>query len=333
MATEARKQLEVFHDPFSAATSQPKIPDGKTTESLGISVQTVGEIVNEVDGDADTMHLLLFAGQNTGLIAFDSNSGIAGTQIYGFEDAGGCDWTDVGGSGGNVSQNQEYGQWRVVSTGLRLSLLNAVEEDDGWFEAVRLNEPLQTLDYFLATVDRTIHGANNGCIVPGFPATRAGFKTRTLSNEPSYVTGLLRDFENYQFDLHGKLDHHDFIQGKQNLYLETTAISASTPFVSPFTGDFTADGYSSVYDVINQYIDPGYDMIYIRVHSRANTSANTALNGSRLHYNLVSNQEITYQGDQRDSRYQTVSSNIGLAAAARHGTLRRLQGQAGTKMN
>lgn len=331
--TEARKQLEVFHDPFSTATSQPKIPDGKASESLGISLQTVGELVNAVDGSPDTMHLLLFAGQNAGLITHDESTGIGGTQIYGYDDAGGANWLTVGIAGGNVRQNTPYGQWRVVSQGLRLSLLNAVEEDDGWFEAVRINDPIDTADYSLATVGRVALTTSNGCVAPFLVATDTTIKTRVLANEPSYVTGLLRDLENYQFDLHGKLDHHDFIQGKSDVFIEADAIGASTPVASPFTGDFTGDGYSSLHDMINQYIDPGYDMVYIRIHSRANESANTSLNGSRLHYNMVSNQEITYQGSVRDSRYMSVSSNVGLAAAARHGTLRRMQGHAGTKMN
>jgi len=337
--SEARKQLEVFHDPFSNATSQPKIPDGKTTESLGLSLQSVGEIVNEEDGnpiqgDASTMHLLFFPGQNGCLFAsnVDDTGGVGAFNTYGFDDAGGPDWLNMGISGGTVSQYTPYAQWRTVSAGLRLSLLNSVEEDDGWFEAVRLNEPLSPDDFYLSTKGRqTLSGTDVGICHPAYPITQVGFATRVLSNEPSYVTGLLRDLENFQFELHGKMDHHDFVQGKENIYIGADSIGASNPVLSPYQAEFNSDGHDDVYDMVNQYIDPGYDMIYIRLHCRENVSG-SVLNGSRIHYNFVSNQEVTYRGDQRDSRYQTQSQNIGLAAAARHGTLRRMRGQSAIEM-
>lgn len=344
--SEARKQLEVFHDPFSNSTTQPKIPDGKAIESLGLSLQSVGELKNKEDaspfeGSAEEIHLMLFAGQNAGLVAYNvddtGSSGATSFNVYGYEDAGGCNWQPVSVAGGACLQHTEYGQWRTVSSGLRLSMLNAIEEDDGWFEAVRINAPLDaTEDYILATLDRTAVSTvkDNGCVIPIHPFSNSSsdLAERTLSNEPSYVTGLMRDLENYQFELHGKMDHHDFVQGKRTIDLTGDHISSANPLSLPFTGGF-AENASEVYDVINQYIDPGYDMIYIRLHCRANVSTSPTLNGSRLHFNLVSNQEVTYRGDQRDSRYQTMSQNVGLSAAAKHGVLRRLRGAAGIKLS
>lgn len=65
--TQEHRQLAVYHNPFSRATKQPKIPDGKVTESLGFQTQAVKELVPVTGGDG-MLHLLMFAGQNCGLM-------------------------------------------------------------------------------------------------------------------------------------------------------------------------------------------------------------------------------------------------------------------------
>ena len=48
--TQEHRQLAVYHNPFSRATKQPKIPDGKVTESLGFQTQAVKELVPVTGG-------------------------------------------------------------------------------------------------------------------------------------------------------------------------------------------------------------------------------------------------------------------------------------------
>lgn len=315
--SEVQKQLMVFHDPFNRATKQPKIPDGKINESLGFSTQSVCQITNSTGNN--TLHILMYAGQNSGLIAKNAAEGGLGRGYYipGFVSSGGPDWSAVTSAvGGLITQRDEYANWRVVSQGLQIKLMNALEEDDGWWEAVRYSDCLDVKKMQLTTVDNSTSTANDGTIAPVGDLFATGITTQSLVNEPSYATGLLRDLNKVQFNLHGRKDHHDF--QSQMCKLETGNMAFVDTSASR-TAEFN-DGDIDAERIVNQFIDDGYDMIYIRLHCRSNTGTSPYL-GSRFHVNCVSNQEINFDSSQRESRYQTQSLNVGPHAEV-HGGLR-----------
>lgn len=341
--SQAKQQLEVFHDPFSNATSQPKIPDGKSVQSLGQSNQTVGSFRNEVN--FETIECILYAGQNSGfaVAGIDDTLSTRQFKVFGYQDSGGPDWSAVSAgvnpdSKDEIFQRDGYGAWRVVSQGLRLSLLNAAEEDDGWFEAVRLNESFDALQYSMATLENSTDVVNDGTIGPiemirpGAPVGDGDLTQRTLANQPSYVTGLLRDLKNHQFELHGRVDHHDYTISRNQMNLWDESLDGADKFTSnqttTYMTTFNPDSSSEVKNLVDNYIDGGYDMIYIRLHCRSNVAGDSTLNGSEFHFNLCSNQEIQYQGNVRDSRYMTTCSNVGVNAVSKHATLRRLRSPA-----
>ena len=66
-------------------------------------------------------------------------------------------------------------------------------------------------------------------------------------------------------------------------------------------------GVDDITDLIERFTDTSMDMIYIRIHGRASG------NLSRLHANIVSNQEITFTAGERESRFHTASGDIGSA--------------------
>jgi hypothetical protein len=301
--SQEHRQLAMYHDPFSRATKQPKIPDGKANESLGFQTQAVLEAV----ASSSDLHFLLYPGQDAGLvIAGDLQSdGAFATQKYnvvGFTGSNGMNWNSVSTAGGIAAMQDNYAWWRCVSSGLRLSLLNPAEEDDGWWEAVRVTEPMETTDYQLTTKDTSANRTSQGTIAP----TRLLNKmiNRNLVNERSYTTGLLRDLKKHVFSLHGVKDEHDLRQ--QSEYHDFQADDITNFDSVDVVGTFDI-GKGDIKDIINTVIDPGYDMIYIRVKGRSGT------NKSRLHVNVVSNQEITFGADERESRFHTASANIGPA--------------------
>jgi hypothetical protein len=336
--SNAKQQLEVFHNPFSNATSQPKIPDGKCVRSLGLSHQSVGEVVNREGDNFTVMHMLFYPGMDSGLVVGScaDRIGSRNYKVFGFKDAGGPDWSEWANPATNGNQQTlpdlKYAQWRVVSSGLQLSLLNAAEEDDGWWEAVRLTEPIQPRGYKMTTEENRTSRGTYGTIAPanyinGSGITGVDLTQRELANEPSYCTGLLRDLKNYQFELHGRLDHHDFRQ-LRDIYTVPEVDTTNVDVVINHEAEFIGAASNEVVDVITSFIDHGYDMIYIRLHCRKNDAAETASNGSQIHFNLVSNQEVQWRGDQRDARYETITSNVGLGNCSKHATLRRLRGPA-----
>jgi len=324
---EVKNQLHVLHNPFSGATQQPKIPDGKTNDSLGYSTQLVTEVSNSLG--KDTMHFLLFAGLNCAVCIDNCNQvSLTGRSVYvpGFEHAGSCDWSAAVNptTAFAVDNNDNYALWRTVSTGMQLKLLNPTEQDDGWWEAVRLTPEMDPTDYQLYTTDESTNRATNGCVAPTVLAV-SGLATQNLSNDSTYSTGLLRDLHRIQFELHGKKDNHDFTQMNDRFRMEPEDV-ISVDIVNAWRASFI-NGRAMPVDLINQYIDSGYDMVYLRVHCRQNTGTAPFL-GSRFHLNCITNQEIKFDSAERDARYHTKNNSIGIDNVTRNLQGRRANGNA-----
>jgi hypothetical protein len=219
-------------------------------------------------------------------------------------------------SGGDINVVDQYAYWRLVSQGLRLSLLNPAEEDDGWWEAIRVNSPVDSDAWTMGTVGIAKDTTNGGCISP--TVLLDSLAVSELVNERSYATGLLRDMKDHVFSLHPIKDDHDIKQQVSKRAVSATDVASlnATDQVISFDG-----GRDDVTDFIERITDQSYDMVYIRVHGR------TATNKSRLHLNVVSNQEITFSPGEREARFHTTSGNIGPAMDT-HIHARRTDGSA-----
>ncbi|UNI72606.1 MAG: capsid protein [Avonheates virus SG_924] len=345
--SEAERQLAVYHNPFSLATKQPKIPDGKITESLGFQTQAVGEL-SGCNADSDpvvpsglptngVMHVLLYPGQDAGMLVYGDlagaypngdiisgdqfNSNLAKANCIGFAGSNGFNWNPIASSGdasGTLTKDEAYAAWRVVSTGLRLNLLNPAEEDDGWWEAVRLTEPMRTTDYAIYNRDNST-STTQGTITPlEILYNKIG---SNITNEQSYTTGLLRNLGAHTFACHPIMDQHDVQQQPLAHLVETGDVeSRSTTLANGFYATL-ADGRPRLQSFINSVIDPSYDMVYIRIHGRPTGAA------TRLHYNVVSNQEIAFSANEKEARFHTRTTNVGPAMSL-HSSAKRGSGSA-----
>lgn len=318
---EVKDQLHVYHNPFAGHTAQPKIPDGKATHSLGFSTQAVEEIRNR--SGENVIHMLLYPGMNSALVVSNVAESDFDRTYYvpQFLRSNAVRWQEsISGGTNNVTMDDGYAKWRVVSCGLQLKLLNSVEEDDGWWESCRVNESVNPTDWLLTT---TANGnlasvPTNGTLAPA--GLMNALATRQIANDPTYMTGLLRDLNRLQFECHPVTDNHDFTVMKDRMQLPTPDISYNAS-----RNDMTFNaGTPRVYNIIENFIDFSHDMVYVRLHCRPNNET-TSL-GSRFHLNLVSNQEIIYDTDDRLSRYQTRAHNIGESNMSAHADLRRGMG-------
>lgn len=316
---EVENQLHMFHDPFADTTSQPKIPDGKVTESLGVTFSYVGEASLNIAHTTDVMHMILFPGLSVNLIYEDGQTHL-GAREYALPFTTGApvaDWSSftTSGSDGQVaSGDDDVAQWRTVSSGVQLKLLNSVEEDDGWWEAVRLVKEHKNTDWRLTTGDDSTNRVLRGAIAPAGLLNDTVLRNRSMANDPSYSTGLLRDLHRVQFELHGKKDHHDFTQGRHNVHIPSQATFAVDTLVD-FETIFN-DGHDEPVDAINTYVDSGMDMIYIRLHCRS------AVSPSRFHVRSMNNLELRFDQSAREHRYQTKCHNIGVDDVSKHATVR-----------
>lgn len=176
-----------------------------------------------------------------------------------------------------------------------------------------------TEEYRLCTTGTDGDIANNGTIVPF--GVLQNMATREIVNDPTYSTGLLRDLHRVQFELHGIGDEHPFRRMEQNHAMRVGAITGLDK-TATFSASFQNDNLQ-VKEMIRDYQDLSYDMIYLRFHCRGNQSASENLAGSRLHTNLVMNQEVYYETGERDNRYHTKTYSIGASATSLHCQARR----------
>ena len=318
-ANEVKQQLHMMHNPFSSATSQPKIPDGKATKSLGFAQQSV----EEFSGTGE-VELLIFPGLNACTIikGLDSPTPIGNRTFYipRFQGANVANWDDAVDSSTpfNVAQLDNYAYWRHVSVGVQMKLLNPVDEDDGWWEAIRLTAELDNNEWMLTTVDNSTDRLNAGVMAP-VNQLFVGVNNNQIANEPSYSTGLLRDLNRVQFELHTIRDQSEFIHMPDDLRLAANAL-AGVDVTTDFQATFES-GHENVRDLIEKFSDTNLDMLYIKLH--CNTT-----NGSRFHLNQVMNTEVIFDPSERESRFQTRSHNIGTGAASIHQNARRADGNA-----
>lgn len=135
---------------------QPRIPDGSVATSMPHRYQNVVQLPVAKDSVG---HILLFPGLNGGVVYATGTNAPAGGVLSttfscisytGLEDKLSpvdLRWSASGFSkstftGGKFNLKAEQSQWRVVSQGLRLALVNSDEVNDGWFESCRV--PIDT---------------------------------------------------------------------------------------------------------------------------------------------------------------------------------------------
>lgn len=320
-ANEVKQQLHMLHNPFSSATSQPKLPDGKVSKSLGFTTQSVEEVTG-----TGLVEMLIYPGINSMVLFKDndpaSHLGNRGWFIPSFTGSNVVDWNAADLVGAttaafNVRSADNYAMWRMVSAGVQMKLLNPVDQDDGWWEACRVTAELDNNEWMLATVNDQTDVLNNGTLAP-VNQLYTGINLANIVNEPSYSTGLLRDLHRVQFELHTQKDFHDFIHMRDNINIPTEALNSVTniDYVATFNS-----GFDDPMELVNQFTDQNMDMIYIRLH------CNT-VNGSRFHMNQVMNQEIVFDPSERESRFMTRCHSIGQGAASIHLNARRADGNA-----
>ncbi|UNI72602.1 MAG: capsid protein [Avonheates virus SG_4_10] len=323
-AHEVKNQLHVYHNPFSEATSQPKIPDGAAVRSLGVHHQNVREYAGQ-----GILHMLMFPGMSSTLVLSSSNDPTSQYSlgrdyvIPGFAGVNGPNWSNFSDatSAMLVSQRDNYSHWRLVSAGLQLKLLNSQEEDDGWWESIRLTREHNHEDWFLTTEENSTNNDTDGTIAPvGLISQEGAADVRTLSlaDESTYATGLLRDLHRIQFELHGVTGDHNFIKMRDDVRVQGAAINEGDEGTDG-TYDLTFNaGFDDTMELIDHFVDTSYDMIYIRLHCR-----NDSATPSRFHVNSVMNHEVIFDARERESRYMTKSHNIGSGAAEHHSAMRK----------
>ena len=304
VSPDVKNHLSVYMNPFSTATQQPKIPDGKASESLGSRQQVVKSFV---PATSSTVDIILYPGLSSGAIVGnvrDAGLGERTWYVMGYDDHGDIDFDNLSTStgAGKLTMDDKINQWRCVSQGLKISLTNDDQTNNGWWEAVRYT-PSNAAENYALTAKGDLFDRETGTITP--VGDLLTFPNKNIVEDRTYQTGLLRDIDKHLFELHPIKDEHDFVAVQDDHDIIATDVTTIINDVdgSTVTG-FTLSnaGRAEPQLMIGSMLDHSYDYVYLRLHIR---KGDTSADSSQLMLHLVANHEMIYNTSVRDSKYHT----------------------------
>lgn len=315
----AAAHCAVIRNPFSTAVANAKIPDG----SVALSTTCRYSVSSTIVDTNGSVNLLLVGGFYCGLAAQSTipngtNTPNAlekqrnfqyGTPSRAFVNV--QSGTDPAITSGITQDPGAPNQYRVVSQGLRISLINNSQDNDGWFEAIRCSPSNSYTDWGLQPAVTQANGTNGApdrqaeavTIAPvmdryeGSSAAGSNLFQDAQSNwamNPSYIAGKARDLYKHNFILH-RQENNDFIEIPQQCTLQSVEAAATSPLTSPrpFSGNNSLTPW---------WVDKQMDSILIRI--RSNTSGANAGN-MVLHVHMVQHVEECY--DERSDLFRFMS--------------------------
>lgn len=242
-------------DPFDQSQSQPKLLDGSVLRSSGLRFRNTGSIVLPTAGAA---YIVLIPGLSKVLYwqtavggAFTS-TGVFPTHL------------------GTLTDRENIKNIRLVSAGLKLSLLNSSDQNEGYWEAVRITTPIVTT---LLTVETP---AENEAFIMAAADNYAvdivtQFALTDMANHATYQTGKLKDINRFMFKVNSVSPQHPWKRVSE------------TP-------------------VVSDAIDYSFDTVVIKVTGRLDPAS-----PSTLMYNQIVNQECVYSEGTALARLHTPS--------------------------
>lgn len=277
----ASKDLDAIKNPFSKATLNAKIPDGKCSLSSGQRFQQVREYVND---DSGQMVFALFPGINTlvipqGTTANANDGAETAHMVIGNHFKSTVVDGDEPNSVENIFHSDDIRSWRLVSQGMRISLVNNSDENDGWFESIQIPLEVDQIIGKWQLAQDTWRTDNNMPFASG---------TTSWVEHPSYKSGKLRHIHRHVFKNKSHTNDFDFVglhRAIKNWY-----------------------GLQNVNQTIipSPLFDKNYMVTLVRIHGRPNGAVEEPANTpTRVMIHAVSNQEIVYDETSPLSRVQT----------------------------
>lgn len=302
----ASNHLAVVRNPFSTAVANCKLPDGATSLSTACRYSH-SKHISSANG---TIFIICTPNITCPISTFEGPIGTEGaTIIEHFNYSVDSRQMSLGAAGTSFSTSFPQ-QYRVTSQGLRLSLINNSSDNDGWFEAVRVNPSYDASDYVAVQTGTTagtsrfhqIGQMENEMLLP----LAASTPLVDWSMHPSYIAGRLRDIAKHTFMLHRE-DESTYIDVSEATIVAATAEGAGIP--KSYTGT-------------PWWVDTRMDTILIRLRANA-VDTSTGSTQLSVHFHSVQHVEECYTPTSTFARFQTVCPLAKTALMATLGAMRR----------
>lgn len=174
--------LRSLADPFDTTISNPKLLDGRIERTAGLRFRSTGDITCRTSGYT---YIALFNGINNVMCYQAEGSDDDPVAQFNKSPAQFVGCYETAENRGMISQ------FRCFGAGLKLTLQNAPDTSDGMFEAVRV--PINPS--FLWGGTGAIAYQGNLVLTNGQIATLCN----NMADNPTYMTGRLRDINRYMF--------------------------------------------------------------------------------------------------------------------------------------
>jgi len=303
MSTERSKCAAVVRNPFSTATAAPKLMDHKALRSLGMRRNLVKSYDFGAENDYDIilspildspMYIRSAANTAAGDVTAKAGGDI---PVFG-TDVNLMSWkkmdpavepkTDVG-----QDTKTEVSKWRMVSQGMKITLVNSADDNDGWFEAFPF-----TPNFGFPAIRHTTTRAGIDALtkdtpvgMSAFPPGEYGLNDKTELNgwsaadKQGYITGKLRNINKYIFANKRNNRDHEFVE------VPTAAIYEQIP-------TFLADKNMTCW--------------YIRIHGRKEpATASDCCKATKLMVHVAQNIEYIPGEQNVLNRYATKAPSTG----------------------
>lgn len=272
-SSEVNRHIHVVANPFSNATQHPKMPDGKVPMSLSRRLRNTVAFTASTSTYTDILLAPLFgnlANLFSSSLSTDKGVGIIGAvgQTVGFA----C---NIDGAGPYTMYNSgAIAKQRIISQAIRLTQINNDEENDGWYEACRINMTKQATNYLVCSIDNVDVALRDQPLVLATDSTvQVGYLNGLpLVEQPGYVSGMLKDLKNKEFRLQpvGCECHMN-----ECPVTKLTLASGGTGDLVKGPNDKWAhlEATANANSALELGLDDSWDCVLIRIHGRSGTGA------------------------------------------------------------
>lgn len=296
--------LNVYNNPFSDATQIPKIPDGKCVSSTGLS----NSASYEHTVNATTTTIVLFPGLESNAYVHWNDGTNDNYKVMTLTHKQALSMVGTDNIEVTQQDSTQIHRWRRVSNGIRISLTNNAENNDGWFEACRIGTTSDANDWLVAragTIETTAYAM--------FPSTPKDITSEEMQRLPSYVMGDLRDIKHVIFPLRPEGNEHDLVNlrdyySSPGMVTEANAQAFNAGLSQAAQSNYTelqrfnSDGLNN-HDLVKSTSDFGWDTVVIRIYGRAEADNNP----SKLVLTVAQNDELVYHERSIMSQFMTKS--------------------------
>lgn len=257
-----KQQVLAHLDPFSHRFNPPKIHDGKASMSSAIKLRMTGQTTLPTTTGA-SVTLCLGPGLSSNFYPHDGLPVLPYTApVYQAHIS-------------TQALRDTIKHIRLVGAAAKFSLLNNADQNEGYWEAVRVPFSWSDLSCRPGAVNTD---PQTGALNFSGAIASAGLD---FSQHSTYQTGKLKDLHKFQFKLNSTTNEHPF-----------TDLS--------IIGDGTTDSGPTQQEINQGFIDESFDIVLIRVFGR-----NEAALPSVIRYEIVSNQEIVWKENSQVARLMT----------------------------